>query len=723
MPLAVAAPSSATPEPEPAPSPRVLLVDDDPLGLVLTAHALRERGFEVVALDRAEDALEAWAGDPYDCVVTDVMMPGLDGIEFCRRLRASRSGQTVPVLMLSSLDDEETTRRACEAGASDYCIKSVNWTLLAHRIRQLLHVGRLERTVRGWVPVGASAAVADDEARVAAFDWQPASRRLRAGAGLFRMLDWADPPPLVADRALLALADPTDRRSLRRAMARLLGGGPALRTELEVRTRSGRMRRVRVEVRQVARTPEGTLEVAGVVRDVTPMPAADPRVPRLAHYDAATGLPNRSGLLERLRRSDVVAGRGALAVLEIDRFRSLVDALGQEASERLAVEIAQRLRRFAAARASAPRSGRAAVEGLAALRGDAFAVLMSGCADREEAIALARAAADGLAEPVRSGSRELFLRASVGVHLFADGESAEQRLARAELARRAVSADGGHGLRVFEPALEADGFDRLEMERDLHYALARGEMSLHFQPQVDATDGRVTGFEALMRWTHGGRLQAAAQFVPLAEDTGLIVPLGEWAIGAACDALVALRARGHAHCTMAVNLAPRQLRTGRVPAVVARALAARGLDASSLEVELTESGAMGDPEAALADLAALRAIGVGLAVDDFGTGHSSLAYLTRLPLTTLKIDRAFVRDLTGSERSRAVARTIVTLGAALQLRVVAEGVETPAQREVLLALGCTQHQGWLYGRAVPLEEALALLDARAAAMPILEAQP
>ncbi|MFM1990308.1 MAG: hypothetical protein RJA99_3265 [Pseudomonadota bacterium] len=701
----------------------MLLVDADPLCLMLTAHALRGRGFEVVALDRGEDALEALAADPYDCVVTDVIMPGLDGIEFCRRLRASGRGRTVPVLMLTSLDDEDATRRACEAGASDYCIKSINWTLLGCRIRQLLHVGRLERTVRGLAAVADASAEPARDARVATFDWLPSSRRLRAGADLFRMLDWVDPPPLVADRVLLALADPTDRRSLRRSMARLLAGGPAQRNELEVRTPGGRVRRLRVEVRLVATTAAGALEVSGIVRDVTPTRTADPRVPRLVHHDVSTGLPNRTSLLERLRRTVDGDGQGALAVLEIDRFRSIVDALGQEAAERLVVEVAHRLRRFAAARAPGVRAGRGAVESLAALRGDAFALLMTGLADRGEAIAIARAAADGLAEPVRSGARELFLRASVGVHLFAEGESAEQRLARAEFARRAVSADGGHGLRVFEPALEADGFDRLEMERDLHYALARGDMSLHFQPQVDATDGSVTGFEALMRWTHGGRLQPAAHFVPVAEETGLIVPLGDWAIGAACDALVTLRDRGHAGCSMAVNLAPRQLRTGRVPEVIERALAARGLDPASLEVELTESGAMGDPEAALADLEALRAIGVGLAVDDFGTGHSSLAYLTRLPLTTLKIDRAFVRDLTGSERSRAVARTIVTLGRTLQLRVVAEGVETPAQRDVLLALGCTQHQGWLYGRAVPLGEAIAMLDARVAASRTPEVQP
>ncbi|MEI7447390.1 MAG: GGDEF domain-containing response regulator [Burkholderiales bacterium] len=696
-----AAPSSALP-PQ---ASRVLLVDDDPLGLMLTATALREHGFEVVEFDRAQDALDAPALEAVDCVVTDALMPDVDGFEFCRRLRSGRRSRAVPVLMLTSLDGDDATRRACEAGATDHCIKSGNWTLLAHRIRQLVHVGRLERERAVVAAVPAAPANA-----VIRFDWLPAARAVRAGHALFRLLDWVDPPTRVAERRLLAAIDPSDRRVLWRAMARMLAGGPAARMELGVRSRSGRALRLRLDVHQVVTGSQGALEVSGIVRDVTAPEGPDPTVARLGHHDPVTGLPNRAGLLERLARPATpdARGRGAVVVLEIDRFRSMADALGQEAADRLLADVAARLRRFAAGRGS---DGRGRVECLASLRGDAFALMLGGLADAGEAVSCARRLADVLDEPFRIGARECFLRASVGVHLFAADEPAPQRLARAELARRAVSSDGGHAVRLFETAMEADGFDRLEMERDLHYALARGEMTLHYQPQVDALDGRVVGFEALMRWTHGGRLQPAARFIPLAEETGLIVPLGDWAVGRACDALAELRARGHTDCTVAVNIAPRQLRSGLVAARVASELAARELDPACLEIELTESGAMGDPETALGELSALRALGVGLAVDDFGTGHSSLAYLTRLPLTTLKIDRAFVQDMTVSERSRAVARTIVALGASLHLRVVAEGVETAEQRDALIALGCTRHQGWLHGRAVPLEEAMAMLGA------------
>ena len=587
--------------------PRVLLLDDDPAQRSPTARALRERGFEVAEFERAPAALDAIGRDPFDCVLSEVPMPEIDGIEFCRRVRGSAAGATLPVLMLSALDDEAATELACEAGATDYCVRSSNWTLLAHRIRQAIRL-----------------------------------RRLESGA------------------AALAAAQ------------------------------------------------AGTAEVA-------PASAGHAAtIHRLTHYDALTGLPNRTWLLDRLgrARSCVDEGLPGVAVLDIDRFDHVGEALGRSASEHLLVEVARRLRRLAAGGAPLA-DGRGRIEAVVNLRGPEFALLLDGLRDAVAALAIAREAVAALHEPFRVDARELFLRASVGVHAAGpSGDDASQQLARAELALRAAVASGGNCALAFDPSMAEPGFDRLGMERDLHYALARGEMSMHYQPQVDVSDGRIVGFEALMRWEHGGRMQPAAKFIPLAEETGLIVPLGEWAIGIACEALAALHARGLPECVLSVNLSCQQLRTGRLPGVIAAALAAHRLPAERLEVELTESGMMADPEVAVAQLKAVRALGAGLAVDDFGTGYSSLAYLTRLPLTTLKIDRSFVQDVHASERSRAVARTIVALGANLQLRVVAEGVETPAQRDALRSLGCDLQQGYLFGRAVPLAEALALADRR-----------
>ena len=694
----------------------LLLVDDDPMGRLLTGRALRERGFEVIECDRAEAALDILAREAVDCVLADVLMPGIDGFEFVRRVRSLDRGATLPILMLTSLDEDEATRRAYESGASDYSVKTLNWTLLVHRIRQLLRLGRLERAV-GQDLAGDDSAT--PKAVAAAFEWQPAARRVRASTDLFRLLAWRDPPALTTVRALLVHVTSVDRRSLRRDFVDMLRGGRAVRREVEAITRSGLTRRLRVEIHQVATTTGGALEISGAVHDVTPAGARDATLYRLTHFDALTGLPNRAWLLERLARPPVPGERGPLAVaaVSIDRFRQVGEALGQLVSDRLLVEIARRLRRLTAVTGdrapggSEDTSGR--IESVVHLGADGFALVFDGVNDAGAALALASGAVATIREPFGVAGRELFLRASIGVHLAARDEAdPHQRLARADRARHAASAGGGDRALVYESSMSTPAFDRLEMERDLHYALERGELLMHFQPQVDATDGRVIGFEALMRWARGGRLQAAGQFIPLAEETGLIVPMGEWAIGESCAALARIRAQGHLECTLSVNLSCQQLRGGSLRTLLAARLAEHHVPARALEVELTESGMMTDPEVAVAELRAVRELGVGLAVDDFGTGYSSLSYLTRLPLTTLKIDRAFVSDLHVSERSRAVARAIVALGANLNLRVVAEGVETEDQRDALLDLGCTLQQGYLYGRAMPLAEALEFAQAR-----------
>ena len=696
-------------------APRVLLLDDDPLTLLVTGQALRARGFEVTEFREAVPALAAIEQGGVDCVIADIRMPEVDGYAFCRRLRATSAGATLPVVMLTALDDDAATQQAAEAGASDYCVKSCNWTLLAWRVRKAIDAARLESRYREAIadgPVYGPASVP------AAFAWDPATQRVRIGADLRRLLDRDDLADSVRDLRLLALAAPADRRRLRRLIAHLLESGGGFRHELEIGTRSGR-RRLRIDVHDRITLADGGFEVTGLVRDITPGMTRDPGLYRLTHYDPLTELPNRTWLLERLQRlsADPAEPVTSLAVLEIDRFEHVGEALGRAASERLLVELAERLRRLSRhcgeqALASGPLV-LARIDAVAHLGGDAFALLVEG-AERSAVLAVGQAVVEAMREPFLVAGREVFLRVSVGIHLSEpDADDPSQRLARAELARSAAAAAGGNGATVFETGMSEPGFDRLEMERDLHYAIGRGEMTMHYQPQVDALDGRLIGFEALMRWERGGRLQPAGTFITLAEQTGLIVPMGEWAINEACAALARLRALGHNDCVLAVNLSAQQLRTGRLPAVIASALAAHGLTAEQLEVELTESGMMQDPEVAVAQLRAVRDLGAGLAVDDFGTGYSSLSYLTRLPLTTLKIDRSFVQDIDTSERSRAVARAIVALGANLRLRVVAEGVETEAQRDALIALGCNVQQGWLYGRAQPLADACRFAQAQA----------
>lgn len=727
--------------------PRVLIVHGDPDWLLRVSQALRTTGLLVTGLNQPEEALDLLDEVRPDCIVVDGALPGAAGQSLCRKVREHPRHGSVPILMLAPQVDAQALADAHRCAASDLCRRHVDASVLAHRIRQILWVRTLERSldaadpavVRGGTPAGR-------------FEWFSQRSEVRGNEEFFRLLDQhhTDLSSPVDQATLLDHLSASDRRRLKIRLARLLAGGPSFRPEVEVRTRSSGSRRIRIEIHQVHSTTQGERIVSGQVQDVTPAAGSAAQLYRLTHYDALTGLPNRTWLIELLRSGPRPGAKGlGLAILDIDRFSEVTEAYGQQAADRLIVEVAQRLRRIARAdRPQAPGLGAGldatAAEGLAHtlpvearprsepsqvlssdgriaavayLGGNEFALILEDVPGTDEALSIGRNALTVLSEPFRLDDRELFLRISMGVHVGdPTREDAVGWIGRAELARRAAGADGGNQVRSFEAGQSDQLTDRLVMERDLHYALARNELAMYLQPKVDGRTGRIIGFEALMRWVRHGIHQSPARFIPLAEETGLIVPLGEWAIDQACAALARLSLIGETDSSVAVNLSARQLRGERLARVVADALSRHAVAAHRLEVELTESGLMQDPEQAVRDLQQIRELGVGLAVDDFGTGYSSLAYLTRLPLTTLKIDRSFIRDVHVSDRSRAVAGAVVGLGANLQLQVVAEGVELQEQRNELLRLGCSIHQGYLYGKALPLMDALALVDRSASAL-------
>lgn len=461
--------------------------------------------------------------------------------------------------------------------------------------------------------------------------------------------------------------------------------------------------------------------LTGDLIDVTPQAETAARLHRLTRYDALTGLPNRQWLLELLCDRLRCASAGmAVALLAIDRFQEVRQAYGHQTADRVVADLASRLQALTPTRAIPSHAGCVSAQGRVCITAavhlgrDEFALVLEGLAPNDDVREHCRPIMSAFSEPFRVAGRELFLRCSVGLEAAppvgtADPDAASAWLERAESARRAAARAGGNRVRVFERRPSEDWAERLRIERDLQHALERGELALHLQPKVDARSGRTLGFEGLMRWARGGILQPPSRFIPLAEEMGLIIPWGEWAIQRACEVLARLNAIGRPDCTLAVNLSARQLTGSRLSSVVAQALRTSGVRPEQLELELTESALMHDAERAILDLKAIRDLGVGLALDDFGTGYSSLAYLTRLPLSTLKIDRSFVQGLDASEPSRAVAAAVMTLGQRLGLQVVAEGVERPTQRQALLQLGCTLQQGFLYGPARPIDEALGLL--------------
>ena len=441
-----------------------------------------------------------------------------------------------------------------------------------------------------------------------------------------------------------------------------------------------------------------------VKEDVTEHKAAVEEIQHLAYSDALTGLPNRRLLLDRLQQalaSSARSGRdGALLFIDLDDFKTLNDTLGHDVGDLLLQQVGERL-------AACVREG----DTVARLGGDEFVVMLEDLSEQpQEAATQAEAVGEkiiaALNRPYLLAGHERYSTPSIGVTLFADhDDSVDELLKRADLAMYQAKAAGRNNLRFFDPEIQAMIVARAALEAELRQGLQEGCFLLHYQPQVDL-DGRLTGAEALLRWQHPERgLLAPAEFIPLAEDTGLILPLGLWVLESACRQLAAWSVGPESHrLNLAVNVSARQFRHQDFVDQVLSVLDRTGADPRKLKLELTESLLLDDVEGIIDKMNALKARGVSFSLDDFGTGYSSLSYLKRLPLYQLKIDQSFVRDVLTDPNDAAIAHTIVALAQILGLAVIAEGVETEAQRDFLAGHGCHSYQGFLYSRPLPLAE-------------------
>jgi diguanylate cyclase (GGDEF)-like protein len=674
-------------------SPLILVVDDDPGTRMLADASLRKAGYATVEAADGGDGVNAWERFRPDLILMDAVMPGMDGFDAIREVRKCPGGDRVPVLMMTGLDDLASIHRAYEAGATDFITKPVNWVVLGYRVGYLLRASRAFLDLAG----------SEDKTRALLRAIPDLIFRIGADGTVLDLVAGEKhgvgrTDPGWAGRKLTDVLPPDAAKQvpLHAEQAQKTGGVHLFEYVLATGSESRRF-----DARVVS-IPDG--ELLFIARDITDRKKAEERLAYMAYHDALTGLPNRVTLTDRLaldlsrarRRKEVVG----IAMIDLDRFKEVNDTLGHAVGDRLLVAVAERLKGVTRE-----------TDTVARMSGDEFCVVLADQRDEESVMEAGRRVHRAFVEPFDLGGQKTHITASLGISMFpVNGDTEEALLKNADIAMFRAKAQGQDILQVFSEEMSAALEERARMEKGLRRAVEKKEFVVHYQPEIDLRTGRIVGAEALVRWQTPDRgLVSPMLFIPLAEETGSIIPISEWVIRTACAQAKAWQGQGYSPFRISVNVSARLFQQYDLAGALGDILGETGFEPDSLEIEITESVAMLNLESALETLWKLNGLSIRVAMDDFGTGYSSLAYLKKFPIQLLKIDRAFVKDMDRNPEDRTIVKAIIAMAKALDIEVVAEGVEREEQLDLLKALGCDLVQGFHFSKPVPAAEFTELL--------------
>src|SRR5438067_1341128 len=683
---------------------RLLIVDDNEMNRDMLARRLARKGYDIRVAETARQLLERVKQEQIDLVLLDIEMPEISGLDALKTLREHYSSIELPVIMVTAKDQSDDVVRALDFGANDYVTKPIDFPVaLARSGTQLSHKRAQEALRESEERYALAARGAND----GLWDWNLAANAVYFSARWKAMLGFQDNEIGTNPEEWLERIHDADRERVKDEIAaHQKGSTPHFESEHRMLHKDGTFRWMLSRGLAVNGASGVPLRMAGSQTDITEGKVSDP----------LTGLPNRLLFIDRLGRLIKHAKRRkdylfAVLFLDLDGFKMINDSLGHLMGDQLLLAVATRLEKCLRSSDTVARLGQGFT--MARLGGDEFTVLLDDLKDAGDASRAAERLMKELTSPFMLAGKEVFTSVSIGIALSSPSyEEPEDILRDADTAMYRAKSLGKARFEVFDADMRASVMARLQLETDLRRALEREEFQNFYQPIVSLVSGRIVGFEALLRWHHPTRgLVPPSEFIPVAEDTGLIRELGWWNLREACRQMTLWRQQYKNYdLTVSVNLSAKQFLQPNLVNDISKLLQELKLPPSTLKLEITESTVMADPAEAVEMLQQIKSLGISLAIDDFGTGYSSLSYLHRFPLDTLKIDRSFISGMKEGGEGMEIARTILPMAKNLHLDVIAEGVETAEQLALLQKLQCKYGQGYYFSKPVSADGAEALLS-------------
>ncbi|VAX07065.1 diguanylate cyclase/phosphodiesterase (GGDEF & EAL domains) with PAS/PAC sensor(s) [hydrothermal vent metagenome] len=672
----------------------LLLVDDEPNVLSALKRLLRQQGYQVLTATSSAEGLQLLAQHKIKVIISDQRMPHMTGVEFLGQVR-ERWPDTVRIVLSGYADFSAVTGAINEGAIYKFFTKPWDNAQMRANIHEAFRHAELneknEQLTRIFESTLEGILITDEKGVIQSVN--PA----------FTLITGYSAAEAIGQTPAMLKSDRHDAEHFRAMWQALVQNGQ-WEGEIWNRRKNGEIYPQWLVLTAIMDNEGNPSQYVGLFNDITEQKKNEERIRHQAYHDALTELPNRLLFNDRLQVALAQARRTdeqlAIMFIDLDRFKNINDSLGHSVGDQLLQGMAQRLLDCTRDEDTVARMG-----------GDEFTVMLPRIRLLGDVDQVARKVLDGLSKPLRVEGHELVVTASIGISLYPDdGKQAEALMKNADSAMYSAKEQGKNKYQFYSADMNASAMEHFTLETQLRHALEHEEFVLHYQPQVEINSGRLIGFEVLVRWQHPELgLVLPGKFITLLEETGLIVPVGEWILNQACRQNHAWREAGLAPVRVAVNFSSHQFREVPVSQVVAQALKDSDLSADGLEVEITEGVLMDDIEQSCETLQQLRDMGVAIAIDDFGTGYSSLSYLKQFPVDMLKIDLSFVRDITCNPQDMEIVTSIIAMAHGLELGVIAEGVETEEQLQLLSELGCDQIQGYLTGRPLASEQATELL--------------